>query len=265
MLTANPLVHQIVMSSTGIRFVTSVPGTKPLMDLVEHSPLSLVPSTGMTLVSDAPCAGSNGPVSFDRNVVFELLSVDLQKEYSHLRFEESDDAIARQIKTLTAENLILRRKVEDNLSTVLLEGKSFASPKPVASNPPTPWKNLLVDAVSDDTCVELQYFPPSMEEGKLVVTPPPPVGECGVKKWQSSLVGHFLGRKMPFFTVQFNVFRIWDKFGITDVLSNEDGFYFFLFNKDDRYKRILDSGPWHIGGRLMVLKKWEPQMSFVKD
>ncbi|KAG5554547.1 hypothetical protein RHGRI_012188 [Rhododendron griersonianum] len=222
------------------------------MDLVEHSPVSLVPSTEMTLVSSAPCAGSNG-------------HVDLQKEYSNLRFDESDDAIARQIKTLTAENLILCRKAEDNLTTVLFECKSFASPKPVASNPPTPWKTLLVDAISDDTCVELLYFPPSMEGGKLVVTPPPPVGECGVKKWQSSLVGHFLGRKVPFFTVQSTVFRIWDKFGITDVLSNEDGFYFFLFNKDDTYKRILDSGPWHIGGRLMVLKKWEPQMSFVED
>ncbi|KAG5555721.1 hypothetical protein RHGRI_006385 [Rhododendron griersonianum] len=156
---ANPLVHQIVMSS----------------DLVEHSPVSLVPLTGTAVVSGAPCAGSNGPTSSDRNVAFELLSVDLQKEYSHLRFEESDDVIARQIKALTAENLILRRQAEDNLSMELLEGKSFASPKPVASNPPTPWKNLLVDTVSDDTCVELQYFPPSMEGGKLVVTPPPPV------------------------------------------------------------------------------------------
>ncbi|KAF7143115.1 hypothetical protein RHSIM_Rhsim05G0103400 [Rhododendron simsii] len=242
------LVHQIV---------PSVPGTKPLMDLVEHSPASLVPLTGTALVSGAPCVGSNGHVSSDRNVAFELLSVDLQKEYSHLCFEESDDVVARQIKTLTAENLILRRKAEDNLSTVL--------PKPVASNPLTPWKNLLVDAVSDDTCVERQYFPPSMEGGKLVVTPPPPVGECGVKKWQSGLVGYFLDRKVSFLTVQSTVFRIWDKFGITDVLSNDDGFYFFLFNKDDAYKRILDSGPWHIGGRLVVLKKWEPQMSFVKD
>ncbi|KAF7147634.1 hypothetical protein RHSIM_Rhsim03G0101000 [Rhododendron simsii] len=66
-------------------------------------------------------------------------------------------------------------------------------------------------------------------------------------------------------TVKSIVSKIWEKFGITDVLSNDDGFYFFLFNKDDAYKRILDSGPWHIGGRLMILKKWEPQMSLVKD
>ncbi|KAF7145012.1 hypothetical protein RHSIM_Rhsim04G0192900 [Rhododendron simsii] len=234
-LTANPFVHQTVMSSTGIRPVTSVPGTKPLMDLVEHFPISPVPSTGMTLVAGVPCAGSN------------------------------DDAIARQIKTLTAENLILRRKAEDNLSTVLLEGKSFASPKPVVSNPHTLGRIYLLMLFRMTPVWNSNTFLLPWKEVSSLSPPLLLLVSVGLKKWQSSLVGHFLGRKVPFFTVQSTVFRIWDKFGITDVLSKEDGFYFFLVNKDDTYKRILDSGPWHIGGRLMVLKKLEPQMSFVKD
>lgn len=146
-------------------------------------------------------------------------------------------------------------------SHMILEGKS---PGPISTSS-SPWKNLLVNEGNTDGVLELQFFPPSEEGGKLIVTPPPTIGELGVKKWQSSLVGYFLDRKVNYMTVKSIVCKIWEKFGITDVLSNEDGFYFFLFNNDDAYKRILDSGPWHIGGRLMILKKWEPQMCLVKD
>ena len=59
--------------------------------------------------------------------------------------------------------------------------------------------------------------------------------------------------------------KIWAKFRIMDVLSNEKGFYFFLFDNDDAVRRVLEAGPWYFGGRLFVLKKWEPHMSFKKD
>ncbi|KAI8527867.1 hypothetical protein RHMOL_Rhmol12G0107100 [Rhododendron molle] len=157
--------------------------------------------------------------------------------------------------------MILRRKAEDNLSKVLIKGKS---PIPGAASS-TPWKNLLANDDGKNDCMTIQYFPPSMEGGKLLVTPLSSVGEDGILKWHSSLVGYFLDRTVPSMIVKSIVSKIWEKFRITDVLSNDDGFFFFLFNKDDAYKRILDSGPWHIGGRLMILKKWEPQMSLVKD
>ncbi|KAG5535952.1 hypothetical protein RHGRI_023664 [Rhododendron griersonianum] len=128
-------------------------------------------------------------------------------------------------------------------SHMILEGKS---PGPISTSS-SPWKNLLVNEGNTDGVLELQFFPPSEEGGKLIVTPPPTIGELGVKKWQSSLVGYFLDRKVNYMTVKSIVCKIWENFGITDVLSNEDGFYFFLFNNDDAYKRILDSGPWHIG------------------
>ncbi|XP_058216871.1 uncharacterized protein LOC131327750 [Rhododendron vialii] len=146
-------------------------------------------------------------------------------------------------------------------SHMILEGKS---PDPISISS-SPWKNLLVNESNTDGVLELQFFPPSEEGGKLIVTPPPAIGELGAKKWQSSLVGYFLDRKVNYMTVKSIVCKIWEKFGVTDVLSNEDDFYFFLFNNDDAYKRILDSGPWHIGGHLMILKKWEPQMCLVKD
>ncbi|KAE9449790.1 hypothetical protein C3L33_18311, partial [Rhododendron williamsianum] len=60
-------------------------------------------------------------VTEERNIAFELLDADLQKEHAHLRFEVSDGFTEQQLKTLTGENLILLRKAEDNLSKVLIE------------------------------------------------------------------------------------------------------------------------------------------------
>ncbi|KAF7123196.1 hypothetical protein RHSIM_Rhsim12G0177600 [Rhododendron simsii] len=219
---------------------------------------------GVSMIGASPC----GPrvSESDRNVAFELLDADLREIYSHLQFGRADDSVARQIKALTAKILVLRQKAEANLSSLLIEGKSqdpisLPSPMDISS----PWKNLLVNKGNTAGVLELQFFPPSEEGGKLLVTAPPAVGELGAKKWQSSLMSYFLDRKAPYMTVKSIACRIWEKFDITDVLSNEDGFYLFLFNNDDAYKRILDSGPWHIGGRLMILKKWEPQMCLVKD
>ncbi|KAF7113910.1 hypothetical protein RHSIM_RhsimUnG0103300 [Rhododendron simsii] len=141
-------------------------------------------------------ASSSGPMvsKSDRNVGFELLDADIRKIYSHLQFGRADDSVTRQIRALTAENLVLRQKAEANLSQLLIEGKSqdpisLPSPMDISSS----WKSLLVNEGNTAGVLELQFFPPSW---KLVATPPPAVGELGVKKWQSSLVGYFLGRLM---------------------------------------------------------------------
>ncbi|KAI8550140.1 hypothetical protein RHMOL_Rhmol06G0081400 [Rhododendron molle] len=85
-------------------------------------------------------ASHRSPWVFDfpnRNVAFELLDEDLRKIYSHLQFRSSDNPVSRQIKTLTAENLVLPHQAEANLSQMLIDGKS-----PKLSSP---WKNLLVN------------------------------------------------------------------------------------------------------------------------
>lgn len=82
-----------------------------------------------------------------------------------------------------------------------------------------------------------------------MVSPPEDVEELGHSKWQRCIVGHFLDKKLTFTAVRNIVMRIWEKFGICDVLSNEKGFFFFLF-EGEKFHQLLERGPWHFGGKL---------------
>lgn len=41
-------------------------------------------------------------------------------------------------------------------------------------------------------------------------------------------------------------------------------FFFFQFDKAGAYRQVVESGPWHFAGKLMVLQQWQPQMNLVK-
>ncbi|KAF7144208.1 hypothetical protein RHSIM_Rhsim05G0102800 [Rhododendron simsii] len=217
-----------------------------------------------------PCLVPEDPrvsVCSDRNVAFELLDGDLRKTYSHLQFECSDDSVAWQIKTLNAENLVLRQKAEDSFSRVLLDGNSSSlSSVPIGKPPsPTSWKDIVAPVNPLISRMNLHYCPPAVVNNDLHVNIRESVASAGVDRWKDWVVGYFVDRKLHFTAVKTISHKIWDQFGLLDVVSNEDGFFFFHFDKSGRYRRVIESGPWHSGGKLMVLKHWHPQMSLVKE
>lgn len=85
-----------------------------------------------------------------------------------------------------------------------------------------------------------------------------------MEKWQDCVVGHFVDKKLPYMTVRSIAFNKWAKFGLSDVLSNDEGFFFFQFGVSGAYRKIVEAGPWHFGGRLMVLQQWSPDLVFGK-
>lgn len=74
-----------------------------------------------------------------------------------------------------------------------------------------------------------------------------------------------MDKKLPYMTVRSIAFNKWAKFGLSDVLSNDKGFYFFQFGVSGAYRQIVEAGPWHFGGRLMVLQQWSPDLEFEKE
>lgn len=75
----------------------------------------------------------------------------------------------------------------------------------------------------------------------------------GIDKWKNNLVGYFLNKKLPFYVVRTIAMRIWGKLGLQEVLSNDHGFFLFLFSQEDALNKIQDSGPWFFGGKMRVL------------
>lgn len=235
--------------------------------------------------TDAALGMPRVSVGSDRNVAFELLAEDLRKIHPHLQFETSDDLMVRQIKTLSAENLVLRQQAEVNLSNSLIEGKhqvttpnlltgvhsesSFRSPgnsgKAVNVNPSPPKWSDMVNQGCDNSRMKLFYQPPIIREARVVVCPPDGIIDEGVSRWSGCVVGYFLDKGLPYTSVRNIATNIWKKYGIEKVLSNEHGFFFFKFNQEDAFRKLLENGPWHFGGKLLVLKKWSPQMTLVKE
>ncbi|KAG5552180.1 hypothetical protein RHGRI_010315 [Rhododendron griersonianum] len=231
----------------------------------------------------------------ERNVAFELLDDGLQKVFGQLEFGNSDDTVVRQIKALAAENLVLHQRAEDTFSKQLLDGSKVDSSLvgPVA-NPvgisgqfearPTPlsvpvvaagadpgskakvgWNTVVAQSLPSASRMALAYHPPQIRGSRLVVCPPIEVEECGAERWSDCLVGYFLDKKVSFHLVDNIVKRIWKKFGIYEVMANDQGFFFFKFGDEGVLQKVMEGGPWHIAGKLMILKKWQPQMVLQKE
>ncbi|XP_028058653.1 uncharacterized protein LOC114262494 [Camellia sinensis] len=46
---------------------------------------------------------------------------------------------------------------------------------------------------------------------------------------------------------------------------NEEGFMFFIFDHIDSCKKVIDRGPWYVGGILLILKQWHRMMKLTKE
>lgn len=85
----------------------------------------------------------------------------------------------------------------------------------------------------------------------------------GCVEWECTLVGYFLGQKLPYTMVNSLAHRLWDELGLEEVLSSDNGFYFFKFENSESLNQVLDRAPWHMANRPLVLKKWHPNMTLL--
>jgi hypothetical protein len=87
------------------------------------------------------------------------------------------------------------------------------------------------------------------------------VFEDGCEFWKSTLVGHFVGQKLPYPVVNSIANKIWSSYGLSEVLSSDNGFYIFNFDSVDHATNVLERAPWHMANRPLVLKRWQPNIS----
>ncbi|KAF7134757.1 hypothetical protein RHSIM_Rhsim08G0059100 [Rhododendron simsii] len=68
------------------------------------------------------------------------------------------------------------------------------------------------------------------------------------------IVGYFVDKKLPFTAISSVGQNLCGKSGLLKMLSNEDDFFFFQFDNAGRYRQVVEAGPCHFGGKLMVVK-----------
>ncbi|KAI8574078.1 hypothetical protein RHMOL_Rhmol01G0326700 [Rhododendron molle] len=176
-----------------------------------------------TKVSPQPPSSPLGPSrvsTLDRPRVSNLEQSTV-KNFDQLILGASDSSLMRQIADLNVENTRLK----------LLLARSSQSTE-LGATPS--WKNVVVrdknvsgvvdkesSAAPNAGRMKLEFFPPTVENNRIVVSPPEQIEQIGQSKWEKCIVGHFLDKKLGFTAVKNIAMNIWDKFDSgTGVLSS---------------------------------------------
>ncbi|GAB2302669.1 hypothetical protein Dimus_039385 [Dionaea muscipula] len=84
-------------------------------------------------------------------------------------------------------------------------------------------------------------------------------------EWRACLIGYFLQGSMPFGFVRSSVSRQWTSLGLTEVKSLDNGFFVFRFTDPTRRDAVFEKGPRFVGGKPLLLRRWERCMSLTKE
>ncbi|KAK4384637.1 putative mitochondrial protein [Sesamum angolense] len=117
----------------------------------------------------------------------------------------------------------------------------------------------IAGAFLQSTRKTLHFVPPTRQNGEIIIRPTKEVVDNGSKKWQSTAVGYFLGRR-PYFP-QLETFARSNWKGLQHVSASSSGFFFFRFNNRIAMEDVIEGGPWLFQGQPIVLQAWEQGMS----
>ncbi|KAJ9566898.1 hypothetical protein OSB04_002864 [Centaurea solstitialis] len=79
---------------------------------------------------------------------------------------------------------------------------------------------------------KLTYYPPVISElGTRRAVIPDDLIQKQATEWALTLAGYFLGKRPAFPFVQYHARRMWKKYGLSDVILNDQGYFFFKFTR----------------------------------
>ncbi|KAJ9564078.1 hypothetical protein OSB04_000044 [Centaurea solstitialis] len=112
---------------------------------------------------------------------------------------------------------------------------------------------------------KLTYYPPVVTElGTRRAIIPDELVHKQASEWALTLAGYFIGKRPAFPFVQFHARRMWKKYGLTDVILNDQGYFFFKFNSDQGLNFVFENGPWLLNGMPIFIQRWQPGLCFDK-
>ncbi|GKD45283.1 zinc knuckle CX2CX4HX4C containing protein [Tanacetum coccineum] len=86
-----------------------------------------------------------------------------------------------------------------------------------------------------------------------------------IVRFDNTLYGYFIGKRMAFSVVQYYARNNWAKHGLKRIIMNAKGIFFFKFDTRAGLDAVLEGGPWMIRNSLIILKKWSMKTSLQKE
>nr|GEU74946.1 hypothetical protein [Tanacetum cinerariifolium] len=84
-------------------------------------------------------------------------------------------------------------------------------------------------------------------------------------RFEHTLYGYFIGKRMAFPVVEYYVRNNWAKHGLKRITMNNKGFFFFKINSHAGLEAVLEGGPWMIHNSPIILKKWSMDTRLLKE
>ncbi|GJR65500.1 zinc knuckle CX2CX4HX4C containing protein [Tanacetum coccineum] len=75
-------------------------------------------------------------------------------------------------------------------------------------------------------------------------------------RFEHTLYGYFIGKRMAFPVVEYYARNNWAKHGLKRIMMNSKCFFFFKFDSRAGLEAVLEGGPWLIRKSPIILKKW---------
>nr|GEZ26918.1 zinc knuckle CX2CX4HX4C [Tanacetum cinerariifolium] len=72
---------------------------------------------------------------------------------------------------------------------------------------------------------------------------------------ENTVHGYFIGKRVAFSVMEYYVRNNWEKYGLTRIVMNSKGFFFFIFNTTKGLEDLLENGSWMIRNIPVILKK----------
>ncbi|XP_035830787.1 uncharacterized protein LOC118480179 [Helianthus annuus] len=91
---------------------------------------------------------------------------------------------------------------------------------------------------------------------KVAVIKPEKLAEAK-KVYSAYLYGYFVGKDLPIGMVRYHLYKMWKKFGIMDISTNNNGIFFFKFRNKVGMINAVEKGPWLVNDIPLCIKKWE--------
>ncbi|KAL2247316.1 UNVERIFIED_CONTAM: hypothetical protein Sindi_2583900 [Sesamum indicum] len=169
------------------------------------------------------------------------------------RADITDDATARA--DVTADVLQKNLKFQ-NLNTN--HTGLFVGNIPLQTCPDATVDDKIAQAFNNSTRKTLTFIAPTLQNGEVIVRPTLDIICNGSKRWRTTAVGYFLGKRPYFHHVKEFAMSVWSD--LVEVTATNNGFFFFQFKTIIAMEDIIEGGPWLFPGQPIVLQKWEPVM-----
>ncbi|GJZ66006.1 zinc knuckle CX2CX4HX4C containing protein [Tanacetum coccineum] len=159
-----------------------------------------------------------------------------------------DDLTNLNIDESTMPNDPIVQSVDINTKSTSYAGAAGASAKDqpkVNSN----FRHLVADPVFDGDNISI----------------PRKVVEKVSTRFEHTLYGYFIGKRMAFPVVEYYARNNWAKHGLKRIMMNNKGFFFFKFDSQAGLEAIFEGGPWLIRNSPIILKKWSMDTRLLKE